>query len=268
MKEMTKEAYYFSHDSNASRDPKVLKLRAAYGWEGYGIFWAIIETLREQEEYRWKASDKHLLSFCFSNGEDKVNQVIDMCLDVGLLVIDDEDFIHSESLTKRMKMKEEIAEKRRAAGRKGGSSKTQANAKQKASKESKKKVNEKEKKRERHLDHVLLKDDDYKRLIQDYGQAVVDSKIEDLDNYIGSTGRNYKDHNKTLRGWLKKDAEKLPSPEEEEKNNILAFEDKKKKRAQELREFINLGKDYWRMTDEEDEFHRMQEELERIEQQL
>ncbi|WP_079709948.1 DnaD domain protein [Paraliobacillus ryukyuensis] len=145
---MTKDAFYFSHDSNAHKDPKILKLRAKFGWEGYGIYWAIIETLREQTDYKWKASDKQLLSFCFANGEGVVNQVIDECLEIGLLVEED-DYIHSESLTRRMKMKDDISEKRRAAGKKGGLSKSKANAKQNASnkrkeiKESKgKKVND------------------------------------------------------------------------------------------------------------------------------
>jgi len=41
---MKKEAYYFSLDSNARDDPKILQLRMEMGWEGYGLFWAIIET--------------------------------------------------------------------------------------------------------------------------------------------------------------------------------------------------------------------------------
>ena len=136
---MSKEAYYFSHDSNANRDPKILKLRSKHGWQGYGIYWAVIETLREQENFNWKASDKQLLSFCFGGDEALVAEVVDTCLEVGLLAIDDDDNIHSESLTRRMEMKNKVSEKRRAAGRKGGSSKSQANAKQKPSKESKEK---------------------------------------------------------------------------------------------------------------------------------
>ncbi len=209
---MTKDAYYFSHDSNAHKDPKILKLRAKFGWEGYGIYWAIIETLREQTNYKWKASDKQLLSFCISNGEEKVNQVIDTCLEIGLLVIDENDFIHSESLTRRMKIKEEISEKRREAGRKGGSkSKSQANAKQNESKEKKvkeSKVKENKVNKLKFHDYVYLSKDEYERLKNEFGQSVVDSKIEDLDNYLGSTGKfnKYKDHNRTIRAWIKKDS--------------------------------------------------------------
>jgi len=44
---MKKEAYYFSHDYNARSDEKIIKLIRATGWEGYGLFWAIVEKLYE-----------------------------------------------------------------------------------------------------------------------------------------------------------------------------------------------------------------------------
>lgn len=65
--------------------------------------------------------------------------------------------------------------------------------------------NDKNVKKKRHRDYVLLTDDEYNRLINEFGQSIIDSKIEDLDNYIGSTGKKYKDHNRTLRTWLKRD---------------------------------------------------------------
>jgi hypothetical protein len=38
---------WFKHDYAARNDDKVLELRAEHGWEGYGIFWAIIEYMAE-----------------------------------------------------------------------------------------------------------------------------------------------------------------------------------------------------------------------------
>jgi len=113
-----KETIYFSHDSNAHKDPKILKLRAKFGWEGYGIYWAVIETLREQDGYRWKAEDKELLSYSFANGEAIVNEVIDYCLEIGLL-IEVDGFIQSNSLIRRMEIKEEKRKKKVEAGKKG-----------------------------------------------------------------------------------------------------------------------------------------------------
>ena len=48
---MSKDAYYFSHDSNARNDQRLVKIRMKYGMEGYGIYFGIIEILREQRDY-------------------------------------------------------------------------------------------------------------------------------------------------------------------------------------------------------------------------
>lgn len=58
-----KDAYYFRHDSNARFDQKILKLRTEFGWEGYGIYWAIIESMRENSDYKLQNSDIKSLSF-------------------------------------------------------------------------------------------------------------------------------------------------------------------------------------------------------------
>ena len=46
-----KDAYYFPHDCNARNDPKILALRSVFGAEGYGVYWMLIEILREQPDY-------------------------------------------------------------------------------------------------------------------------------------------------------------------------------------------------------------------------
>ena len=42
---MAKDTYYFSHDYNARTDRKIKKLIVTHGYQGYGLFWAIIEDL-------------------------------------------------------------------------------------------------------------------------------------------------------------------------------------------------------------------------------
>jgi len=49
---MSKDAYYFSHDSNARNDPRMIKLRRMGGLETVGLFWCVIEMLRESENYQ------------------------------------------------------------------------------------------------------------------------------------------------------------------------------------------------------------------------
>lgn len=48
---MAKDAYYFSHDSNARNDDKILKLRSGRnGAAKYGIYWMILELMRESSD--------------------------------------------------------------------------------------------------------------------------------------------------------------------------------------------------------------------------
>jgi len=42
---MAKETFYFSHDFNVRNDDKIKHLMRKHKWEGYGLFWAIIEEL-------------------------------------------------------------------------------------------------------------------------------------------------------------------------------------------------------------------------------
>lgn len=48
---MKKDAFYFTHDANASNDPKCEFLLSEMGPEGYGIFWVLIEALRGEKDY-------------------------------------------------------------------------------------------------------------------------------------------------------------------------------------------------------------------------
>ena len=110
---MKKEAYYFSHDSNAKDDPKILKLRMNLGWEGYGLFWGLIELLRNQPDYRMQ---KHYMSIAFAlhTDESKIKSLVN---DFDLFS-QDQDLFWSESLLKRMELKEEKSEKMRNAANK------------------------------------------------------------------------------------------------------------------------------------------------------
>ena len=52
--------------------------------------------------------------------------------------------------------------------------------------------------------HVKLTDEEYQKLLSDYGASVLDDYIRRLDEYIQTTGKKYKDHNLTIRQWIRK----------------------------------------------------------------
>ena len=94
----TKDAYYFSHDSNARNDLKMIKLRRIMGFEGYGIFWCIIEILRETKDYKLSLDSLDDISFDLSISIDKINSVIN---DFGLFIIED-GYFYSNRLKQSM----------------------------------------------------------------------------------------------------------------------------------------------------------------------
>lgn len=54
-------------------------------------------------------------------------------------------------------------------------------------------------------DYVRLTEKEYSRLIEDFGLSVTEEYIQRLDEYIPNSknGKNYKDHNKVVRKWLR-----------------------------------------------------------------
>lgn len=49
---MAKDVYYFSHDVNASNDPKIVAMEAEFGVISYAWWWKLIEKLASSEDYR------------------------------------------------------------------------------------------------------------------------------------------------------------------------------------------------------------------------
>ena len=103
---------YFSHDSNARDDEKILAMRIDLGWEAYGLYWALIEMLRDASDYMLKANFK-VLAFSLHTTPDLIQQII---CNYGLFSFsEDQQSFFSSSLTKRMEEKEVLSKKRRAS---------------------------------------------------------------------------------------------------------------------------------------------------------
>lgn len=73
---MDKDAYYFPHFSNARHDRKLKRARKELGVEGYGIYFMLLEILRDQENFRYPLEDLDLLADEFGTSEQKVRTVI------------------------------------------------------------------------------------------------------------------------------------------------------------------------------------------------
>ncbi|MFX4284862.1 Lin1244/Lin1753 domain-containing protein [Aliarcobacter butzleri] len=111
--EKKKDAFYFSHDSNAKDDFKCMLLIEELGLEGYGIFWILVETLREQDSFKYPIRLLPSLSRKYNTTLTKMEVVI---RNYNLFQIDQENFFFSESLNRRMALMDKAREQRKLAG--------------------------------------------------------------------------------------------------------------------------------------------------------
>lgn len=107
---------YFSHDSNARNSDKLMKVRMKLGAEGYGIFFMLIERLREEEGYK-STIDYDTLAFDLRVDAGKVKQVVEN-YDL-FKFTEDGKYFYSDSFNERMEMMDAKRKKRAEAGKKG-----------------------------------------------------------------------------------------------------------------------------------------------------
>jgi hypothetical protein len=110
---MSKQSYYFSHDSNARNDVKIIKLRREMGLEGYGIYWCIIETLRDTSEYKLPVNAIDDIAFGLVVDAEKVRSVI---VDYDLFIVSNDEF-YSDRLLRNMESYKSTAKRLSEAGK-------------------------------------------------------------------------------------------------------------------------------------------------------
>ncbi|WP_455785310.1 Lin1244/Lin1753 domain-containing protein [Butyricimonas faecihominis] len=96
---MSKDAYYFTHDSNAKDDPKCALLIDQLGMEGYGIYWMLIEVLRDQPDYKYPLALLPSLARKYNTTPQKIEAVV---RGYQLFAVEGGVVFMSETLVKRM----------------------------------------------------------------------------------------------------------------------------------------------------------------------
>jgi len=112
---MEKEAFYFPHFCNARHDRKIRRLRKELGTEGYGIYFMLLETLREQQDLMYPLEDLDLLAEEFNVSEAKVKVAI---CNYGLFEIDEEQKFFSPKMFVYLEPYFKMKEQRKIAGQK------------------------------------------------------------------------------------------------------------------------------------------------------
>ena len=107
---------YFPHDSNARNSDKIIRLRMKYKSAGYGVYFMILERLRDEPDYM-SVKDYNMIAFDLREDASLIKSVVE---DFGLFVFtEDGKYFYSESFMRRMKIKDETVKKRSEAGKIG-----------------------------------------------------------------------------------------------------------------------------------------------------
>lgn len=114
-----KDSCYFSHDANAKDDYKCMLLIDQLGLEGYGIFWVLVETLREQKNYKYPLRLVPSLARKYNTTQAKMETVIKAYGLFSIDKIDKKSFFFSGSLNRRMQVFEHKKLQQIEAGKKG-----------------------------------------------------------------------------------------------------------------------------------------------------
>jgi len=109
---MSKDTFYFSHDYNARNDIKIKKLIAKHNYNGYGLFWAIIEELYNNANAL--PLDYECISFDLRVDVEILKSIIN---DFDLFIVND-GFFGSLSVQRRLEQRNEKSTKARESANK------------------------------------------------------------------------------------------------------------------------------------------------------
>lgn len=214
---MVKETYYFSHDSNAITDTKILNMRSDYGLEGYGLYWVILEMMRNEKSYMLALNKNTYRAVkTLSNTSIDVEKYIDDCINDYQLFIAENDKFYSKSFLERMLEYETKRLKNKQNGQLGGRPKSnpvktqlkpngfQNETQKNQSKGNEKKIKENKGKENKihYADLVTMTNTEYEKLVSAYSKSFADECIYVLDNYKGSCGKKYESDYRAILSWV------------------------------------------------------------------
>lgn len=215
---MAKEAYYFSHDSNARHDPKITAMRGVYGMLGYGWFWTLVEMMREADGYKLDMKSKYAFNAYAIQTQCECNAIASFvhdCIHEFELFSSDGDSFWSESLLRRMELKESKSEKARNSAKarweNANASKNNANASKidaKTMQVKERKVKESKVKKE-YMQLVFLTESEHEKLTDLLGEDGREEYMIKFGSWIsGQPPRVQKSRSAymTILEWSKRDS--------------------------------------------------------------
>jgi hypothetical protein len=216
---------WFQHDSDAVIDAKVRKLILRYGPEGYAVYFHCLELIAgDLSTQNINFELEHDAEIIADNLKvridsdvsaiDKVNRILKYIIELGLFTINnnrvfcfkmanrlDNTVSRSPEINKIKQLRNDYVDDTKKLG-----------AEEKRIKQKKRK--------EKRIDYIIFGDhknvkltqEQYNKLISDYDKLLIDKKIDYLSWYMITNSKTYKDHNLTIRNWLRNESNKLNDP--------------------------------------------------------
>ncbi len=178
-----------------------------HGMEGYGIYWSLVEMLRESGDYMLSLCDCNAIAYDLHCEEDKVLSIIN---DFSLFEISEKKQFWSKTLVERMRKwveKSKIARKnalKRWESCKRDATALQSDAikgKERKGKESKSLTPTKIK----ILDSITLAQEELDRLIKRYGKDKTKEYMNKLNEWKMAKGKKTASDYHTILTWARKD---------------------------------------------------------------
>lgn len=208
---MKKDAFYFPHFCNARHDRKLKRVQKELGIEGYGIYFMLLEILREQTDLRYPLSEIDLLADEFGTSEQKVRVVI---CNYDLFQVDENQNFFSFKMIIYLQPYFEKSERAREAANKRWSNanaytnaiEMQSNSNASKVKETKVKETKLNKIKENKInvrEYVYISQSNLDKLYSEFLEHEVSWMLDKLNDYKASTGKKYKCDYSAINVWVK-----------------------------------------------------------------
>ena len=202
-------AEWFKHDYGSRKDEKILNLIMDLGYEGFGIYWALVEIAYERDG---RIHEDSIVGIAFDM-HTQCERITDVLEKYDLFYQEDEYYL-SEGINKRLEERYSKTESAKKGAKvrwdKVKDQQLNANAlheqcttnaiREEEIRLDKKK--EKELNKKKFADFVSLTEDEYSTLIAKYGDKFTLKCIEILDNYKGANGKKYSSDYRAILSWV------------------------------------------------------------------
>ena len=228
---------YFPHDVDMSMDDKIQLLEAEHGLLGYGIVNKLLERIY-RNGYYLPFNEKIMKIFCRAVNIkiETCKTILDTCLDEKIFskkLFKEYDILTSKGIQNRfleaikrrksIKMLQEYL----LVGVNGDDNSINVDiiSINTGSNPQRKEKKRKEKKRKNtYMENVTLSQDEYEKLVEQFGEEGTLKGIEILNNYKMSTGKTYKSDYHAFLNWVKDKKEvKLHGKKSRDRGDDNAF---------------------------------------------